>query len=59
VDFELACITNQFFGQQTQLHAKLNSVELIEQQGLVEMLESTPVTMLEVEKVLFTEWVDA
>lgn len=59
VDFELACITNQFFGQQTQLHAKLNSVELIEQPGLVEMLERTPVTMLEVEKVLFTEWVDA
>lgn len=59
IEFDLACITNQFFDQQTRMHAKLNSVELIEQPELVEMLEKTPVTILEVEKVLFTEWQEA
>lgn len=44
VNFELACITNQFFDEQTHLHARLNSVELIEQPVLLEMLNQTPVS---------------
>ena len=59
VNFELACITNQFFDEQTHLHARLNSVELIEQPVLLEMLNQTPVTMLEVERLLFPDWADA
>ncbi len=56
IRFELICITNQYFNEQARLNAALNIVQLIEQNDLVRMLGETPVTMLEVERVLFSDW---
>jgi HJR/Mrr/RecB family endonuclease len=56
VAFDLVCMTNQYFDKQAHMNAGLNNIELVEQPGLGEMLKGTPVTLLEVEQVLFTEW---
>ncbi|MES2978374.1 MAG: restriction endonuclease [Pseudomonadota bacterium] len=56
VDFEKVCITNQFFNRHAHENAALNSVELLDQTHLAGLLESHPVTMLEVEKMLYSEW---
>ena len=49
-------ITNQFFNRHAQESAALNSVELVDQTHLERLLERYPVTMIEVEKMLYTEW---
>jgi hypothetical protein len=59
VKFEQVCITNQYFNEQAHENAGLNNVELVEQPHLAEMLRQIPVTVLDVEKVLFTEWTQA
>lgn len=59
VTFDLICMTNQFFAQQARLNAELNNVELVEQPQLAQMLRETPVTMLDVEQVLYSEWTQA
>jgi len=56
VAFDLVCMTNQYFDKQAHMNADLNNIELVEQPVLAEMLKGTPVTLLEVEQVLFTEW---
>jgi hypothetical protein len=58
VAFDLVCVTNQYFGAQAHKNAQLSDVELVEQPQLLEMLNETPVTLFEVEKVLFNEWTD-
>lgn len=57
VTFDRVCMTNQYFNQQTRLNAELNDVELIEQPQLAAMLSKTAVNLLEVEQVLYTEWI--
>lgn len=59
VKFDRVCMTNQHFDQQARLNAELNAVELIEQPQLSNMLAETPVNMLEVERILYSEWSDA
>ncbi|MDM4765980.1 SNF2-related protein [Pelomonas sp. SE-A7] len=56
VAFEKVCITNQFFNRQAHENAALNSVELVDQTHLAELLSAHTVTMLEVERMLFAEW---
>ena len=56
VDFDKVCITNQFFGEQAQESAALNSVELFDQTRLAELIELHEVTMLDVEKLLYAKW---
>jgi hypothetical protein len=56
VEFDKVCLTNQFFNRQAQENAALNSVELLDQTHLAGLLERHPVTMLEVEKMLYAEW---
>jgi hypothetical protein len=58
VEFTKVCLTNQFFNAQAHANAALNSVELLEQTHLTEMLEHHTVTMVDVERVLYAEWVD-
>lgn len=58
ITFELVCMTNQHFNQQARLQAETNGVELIEQPTLAEMLAETPVTMAEVEAVLYADWAE-
>ena len=55
-NFDLVCLTNQFFDKQTRMHAQLNKVELLEQTDLDQMLADTPVYMHDIEKVLFQDW---
>ena len=59
VEFAKVCITNQFFNDQAHENAALNSVELLEQTHLREMLEQHAVTMVDVERVLYAEWQDS
>lgn len=56
VTFKKVGVTNQFFNAQAHEHAQLNDVKLIDQTLLSEMLRTYPVTMLELERLLFTEW---
>jgi HJR/Mrr/RecB family endonuclease len=59
VSFEKVCVTNQFFNSQAQENATLNSVELLDQKHLGELLQAYETTMLEVERMLFAEWQSA
>ncbi|MBK6961592.1 MAG: restriction endonuclease [Gammaproteobacteria bacterium] len=59
VGFELACLTNRYFDEQTHRNAKLNRVELLEQPHLQQMLNETPVMMIDIEKILYPNWSDA
>jgi SNF2-related domain/Restriction endonuclease/Helicase conserved C-terminal domain len=59
VSFEKVCITNQFFNAQAQENAELNSVELLDQKHLSDLLRAHETTMLEVERMLFAEWQSA
>ncbi|HMW14488.1 MAG TPA: SNF2-related protein [Pseudomonadales bacterium] len=54
VEFERVCVTNQFFNEQAWMHARENGVEIIEQPQLEIMLKETAVSMLDVEKILYT-----
>lgn len=56
VEFQKVCLTNQYFNRQAQDNAALNSVELLDQTHLAHLLEHHPVTMLEVERMLYSEW---
>ena len=58
IEFAKVCLTNQFFNRQAQENATLNSVELIDQVKLEALLGQHPVTMLEVERMLYAEWQD-
>jgi HJR/Mrr/RecB family endonuclease len=56
VSFKKVCVTNQFFNNTATTHAGLNNVELLNQTHLAEFLQKFPVTILDVEKLLFAEW---
>jgi HJR/Mrr/RecB family endonuclease len=59
VIFDRVCMTNQYFDQQARVNAELNDVELVERPQLAQMLIETAVSMLEVERILYTEWAQA
>lgn len=58
VEFEKIGLTNQYFNAnaKAQEQADLNQVTLLDQTKLSESLVKYPVTMLELERILFTEW---
>jgi hypothetical protein len=56
IEFRKVGVTNQFFNSQAHAQATLNDVELVEQDGLEKLLEEHPVTMLDVERLLYSEW---
>ncbi len=56
IEFKKVGLTNQYFNAQAHENARLNNVELIEQPVLRDLLERHEVTMLDIEKVLYTEW---
>jgi HJR/Mrr/RecB family endonuclease len=56
IEFAKVCLTNQFFNSQAQENALLNAVKLLDQVQLTALLEEHPVSMLEVEKMLYTDW---
>jgi len=59
VEFQKVCITNQYFNDTAVTHAKLNRVELYNRDGVATLLEQHPVTMLELERFMYTEWEQA
>jgi len=56
ITFDKVCLTNQFFNQQAHENAALNSVTLLDQTHLEALLAEYPVTLLEVEKMLYAQW---
>lgn len=56
VDFDKVCFTNQFFNQQAHQNAALNSVHLIDQPQLGRLLTQHLVTLLEIERMLYSDW---
>ena len=56
VVFRKMCVTNQFFNGTAHVHAKLNTVDLLEKTHLGSLLATVPVTMLDVETLLYAEW---
>ena len=59
VNFTKVCLTNQYFNGKAVENAKLNQVELVDQPLLIELLDRYPVSMLEVEKTLYSDWSQA
>ena len=56
VHFKKIGMSNQFFNIQAVEQAELNDVTLVDQSELGELLVRFPVTMLELERILFSEW---
>jgi hypothetical protein len=56
VEFQKACVTNQHFNGTAVVHARLNNVELYDQEKLAELLAQHPLTMLDVERLVYTDW---
>ncbi len=56
VEFKKVGLTNQFFNAHAHEQAELNDVLLVDQTMLSEMLSEYPITMLELERLLYTDW---
>ena len=56
VTFKKICVTNQFFNKNAQRHAENNNVALYDQHGLAQLLKNCPVRLLDVERLLYTQW---
>jgi len=56
ISFKKVCATNQFFNENARRHAVLNNVELCDQRTIVDLMERYPVTLLDVERLLYTRW---
>jgi len=56
IQFKKVGVTNQFFNAQAHEQAGLNDVELIDQHQLGKLLEQHPVTMMDLERLLYAEW---
>lgn len=56
VVFKKFGLTNQAFNQQAHENARLNDVTLLERANLADMLNEHHVTMLDVERFLYTDW---
>jgi len=56
IAFQKAGASSQFFNEKARGHARLNAVELYDQVGLGELLVRYPVSMMDVERFLHSEW---
>ena len=56
VEFRKVGVTNQFFSAQAYEQAEINGVDLIDQRMLDELLLQYPVTMIEIELMLYSDW---
>lgn len=56
IEFKKVGVTNQFFNAQAHEQAGLNDVELVDQHGLGALLDRHPVTMMDLERLLYAEW---
>ena len=58
IAFKKVGLTNHHFNSQAKEQAELNGVELVDREGLEDLLQRFPVQLMEVEKLLFVEWSD-
>jgi HJR/Mrr/RecB family endonuclease len=58
VAFEKVCVTSALFNPGAWEHAQHNRVRLIDRQTLEEMHTRTPITLEEVENLIYTGWSD-
>ena len=58
ITFAKSCATNQYFNANAAWHAELNKVELYDQSRLVQLLQATPVTTLDVEYFVTSSWTE-
>lgn len=56
VQFKKVGLTNQRFNSQAHENALLNSVQLLDQKNLIELLKKYTITMLDVERMIYTEF---
>lgn len=56
VKFKKVGLTNQYFNSQAHEQAELNNVELLDQRNLAELLSTHEVMMIEIERLLYTDW---
>lgn len=56
ITFRKVCTTSQAFNPTAQMHAAKNDVVLVDQQKLIALLRDYPVTMTEVERLLYPTW---
>lgn len=56
VKFKKVGMTNQYFNAQAREQAELNDVLLVDQTSLGDLLSRYPVTMLELERILYSDW---
>lgn len=56
VEFKKVGLTNQFFNAQAHEQAELNNVELLDQKHLTSLLNDYPISMLDIERLLYQEW---
>jgi hypothetical protein len=56
VVFRKVCVTNQFFNDSAKQQARLNQVDLVDQDDLADLVNRYQVSKLDVERVLFATW---
>jgi hypothetical protein len=56
IRFKKVCVTNQFFNENARRHAVLNNVELCDQRTIVDLMQRHPITLLDLERLLYTRW---
>jgi len=56
VSFKKVCVTNQFFNENTHRHAELNGVQLVDQKDLAALIATYPLTLHDVERILYPNW---
>lgn len=56
IQFKKVGVTNQFSNAQAHEQAELNDVELVDQQQPGQVLERHPMTMMDLERLLYAEW---
>jgi len=56
VTFKKVALTNQFFNAGAHERASLNQVELLDQNHLAQLLSEHTVTLLELERLLYSDW---
>lgn len=56
VEFKKVGLTNQYFNEQAIQQAVLNDVELLDQSSLETLLLKHPITMLDIERLIYADW---
>jgi Holliday junction resolvase len=56
VTFKKVGLTNQYFNDHAHENARLNHVDLMDQEHLARLLNAHSVTMMDIQRMIFTDW---